>query len=220
MPITAAGILGNTPPTVGEVLILPLRETFTNEDLTCEAQGIVEPDRHQVVTTNYAWTINGEPVAVEDGERLPAAQFERGDQVVCIVTLSDPFGPGIPTSSLPKVIINSPPTLGSASITPRHVRPNDELNCRYDGFQDADADEDQSRIQWYVNGEPIDGEGAVLQGVFDAGDEVTCEVTAYDGFDAGEVRSAVVTVDPFTVADASIECLSPTGCHAHCSRWR
>ena len=209
MAITAEGTVGNTLPTIGEVLIFPLRDAFTNEDLTCEAQGVEEPDRHQPVTAVYAWTVNDELIEGIDGDTLPAEQFVRGDRIVCAVTLSDPFGPGPQAESDPKVIVNSPPTLNSASITPRRVRPNDELTCSYGGFADADDDDDLSRFQWFVNDEPVDGQVDLLSGAFEAGDRVACEVTAHDGFEDGQVRRAEVTIDPFTVSDASIECLSP-----------
>ena len=122
-PVTAEITVENTLPSIGTVTILPLRDTFTDEAITCEAQDVRDPDTHQELTYAYTWHVNDEPVPDADESRLSETVFSRGDRVVCTVTVSDSFGESEPTRSDPKIIANKPPSQASVTSTP--LRPSE-----------------------------------------------------------------------------------------------
>jgi hypothetical protein len=77
----------NTPP-AAPVLVFAPALPFYDEDLTCGITNFGADIDGDVVTYNYYWTVNGEPVEI-NAPVLPDAFFNAGDVVSVTVTPSD-----------------------------------------------------------------------------------------------------------------------------------
>jgi alpha-tubulin suppressor-like RCC1 family protein len=162
------------------------------------------------VAVSYQWFKNG----LELGGAVTATldgslHFDRGDTLSCAVTPHDGSEPGTTVASLAVTIINSAPTLASASLGAGPYRTNDTLTCTPSGFQDADGDPEGYRYRWFVGGAPVDGQDTpMLPGTaFRRGDAVQCVVTPHDGSTSGlDVATHPVLIQntPPTLASASI----------------
>lgn len=182
----------NTPPVVVDAIVNP-DPARTEDDLFCTLGLTVDPDGDET-TYEYSWTVNGISTSETSGVLGPE-HFGKSDEVSCIVTPSDAIDAGEPTTSIPRVISNSPPSVDAVSIVPEDVSTGDILTCSYSGFSDpdGDAEPDESIFTWFLNGEEV-ATGSAFVSEYIGGDVISCEVTPSDGEDAGPTASASVTV--------------------------
>jgi len=179
----------NTAPTVSAVSITP-SSPQTNDVLTASAS-TSDPDG-DTVTVTYDWSVDG--VYASTGATLDGATaFDRGQVVDVTATPSDGTDVGAAVSAGGVTVINTAPTVASASISPATATDSDTLTCSGNGFSDADGDSDVSTFAWDVGGTSV-GTGATLAGAFVDGDTVTCTLTPDDGTDTGTAVSASVTI--------------------------
>ena len=179
-------LVGNVAPTIETVEIDP-PAVVAGEILTCSYAGYFDLEGNDD-ESRYLWSVNGLPAG--DSATLDAG-FVGGDTVTCQVTPSD-GSDGTPVSAS-VVVSNTPPTLSGASIDPPVVRAGDTVHCTWQGYEDADGDADQSLVQWSHDGSPTSTE-PVWSGPYVRGDEIQCEVTAFDGLASGDTGTATITV--------------------------
>ncbi len=197
-PVSDSLTISNSAPSVSDVVIDP-DPAVAGDVLSCswtwsDADGDAD-------ASTVAWTVNGGAVG---SDPTLDTSLVRGDRVACTVTPDDGTDTGTAvTASL--VVDNTAPSLASATITPNPAGVGDTLTCSWSGWSDADGDSDQSIVLWTVGGVAT-STATTLSSGFGGGDTVTCEVTPYDGVDAGDVVSDTVEIDntPPVIADASI----------------
>ena len=171
--------------------------TVTSAD-TVTALVSTSDDDGDAVTVSYAWQVDGTAVTVTaslDG----AVFFDRGQEVTVTVTPNDGTTDGEPVTSEAVIVQNSAPTVDDVTIRP-HPDATDALTCTYSGFADADGDEDNSTLQWTINGVPS-GSSATLATATAEDDLVVYTVTPYDGLTLGAAQTATVRIDADPDAD-------------------
>lgn len=182
--------IGNAAPDPGDVYLTPDAPSL-GDDLTCTHDTPVdaEGDAFQV---SYAWWVDG----IEQGETgavLPADALDRGSWVWCEVVLTDAEEARVASDAVQ--IGNTPPSVGSVTITPADADVTSTLTCSATGVSDPDGDPVALAWRWTIGGTEV-GTGRTLGGdAFARGDGVVCEVTPSDPWADGDaVSSATLTV--------------------------
>lgn len=149
-------------------------------------------DLEAVVT----WLVDDEPLE-HTGATLDASQLVRGDTVRASVVASD--GQAVSEAvDLPGqlLVVNARPTVDRAEVVQPLVAGSD-ATCDAD-TSDPDRDTLTRSVAWFVGGAKVLGvSGDTLPASrFLAGDEVACEVTAFDGTRLSDpLRSAPVVAE-------------------------
>lgn len=176
-------MIQNTPPTVASVSLTPLSATETTT-FTCTPMGISDIDA-DAVTLSYGWLVNGAGIPPTTST-LTGTWFNKNDAVSCTVTPDDGFGPGATVTSNLVIVDNTPPSLGSVTLTPVSPTDSNTLTCSVGGIVDLDADAVFFFFAWNVNGSPIGQTTSTLGPAFsNVGDTVQCVATPDDGFTTG-----------------------------------
>jgi hypothetical protein len=193
---TAPAVVANTPPSLLGVAILPVQPDETSV-LSAELVGLSDPDLADVVSVQYAWTVNGLPAS--SNPTLDGASFGRSDLVGVEVTPYDAVDFGPTRTATPVSVNNSLPTLAEAVIVPAQPVETSVLTVSLVGLDDADpTDVVYVQYLWSVNGSLV-GSGPSLDGDdFERGDLVELTVTPYDPLDFG----APVVAAPVTVGNS------------------
>jgi len=197
----------NTPGSISSVSLSP--SSFGEGDtVTCVPAGWSDPDGDPAGYV-YQWKVNGSTLS-SSASTLTGSDFDKGDNVQCIVTPNDGDDLGTPVSSTVVTVGNSAPELASAAIAPTSPKEGDTLTVTLGAATDADGDPISYTYRWFA-GSSVVGTGPTLTGSsFDKGDVLKVEVTPTDGIDTGTpVTSATVTVDN-TAPVVSGVTLSPT----------
>ncbi|MBW1881783.1 MAG: hypothetical protein JRJ84_25780 [Deltaproteobacteria bacterium] len=183
--------IANGLPSLDEVTLGPVGATVS-DDLLCVPGTATDPDGDGV-TLSFAWTVGGSAVA-ETSATLTSGNFEKAQEVVCIVTPNDGADSGFSVPSDGLTIANSPPVVHSAVITPDAPRTLDMLECQYSA-SDPDTDFLTPRFTWEVN-EVVQSEASstLFSTDFVRGQDVLCTVTVNDG-----------TVDSNTATSEEVE---------------
>lgn len=107
---------------------------------------------------------------------------------------------------------NTKPVVNDVKLSPEVVRaPGESLDCDY-SFVDDDADADQSTVEWLVNGSVV-GTGQSFTS-YEAGDEVACRVSPFDGHLTGDAKTSISANVPSVLvlaAGDSFNCLAKDG---------
>jgi hypothetical protein len=179
----------NTPPSFSWVEMTPIPASVT-DTIHCSPWGFSDPDGdddHSTIT----WDINGGVAGISSSLSWG---FAGGDTVSCTAVPNDGFDDGLGITRT-QTIGDTPPSIASVSISPLEPTVDDPLECSYTGWYDPDGDEDFSTFRWLVNGSPVSGgTGAVLFSGYSSADEVTCQVTPFDGSTEGETLWATVEI--------------------------
>lgn len=180
LPVLAGATLSTTAPREADTISVTL--------------GAAADDDGDTVTYGYVWNVNGSTVATTP--TLTGARFGKGDRISVTVTPYDGTTAGAPVTTSEAVGANSPPVLGTATVTPGTLRTNDEAVANVSA-SDPDGDTVTRSYAWTVNGIPVASAGSTLDGAvwFDKGQTVQVTVTPDDGADIGAASSsASVTV--------------------------
>ncbi|UCE73572.1 MAG: right-handed parallel beta-helix repeat-containing protein [Methanomassiliicoccales archaeon] len=182
-------LLENIPPQVSNVIIDPSYPTTTDDlnlsYLYSDDEGDLEG------STMIIWYIDGvNDTSLNNLLEINASNTSKGQTWFCEVIPHDGTTYGIPMTSTPVSIQNTPPEVSLVTIKETNPTSSDNLHVNYT-FYDIDGDlEAQSQYRWYVN----DGSGYVYSGVdsleLDSsytkkGDLWKCIVTPNDGDDLG-----------------------------------
>lgn len=138
----------------------------------------------------YRWEKNGAVLADERGARLSRKLFSRGDRITLIATAGGEEG----MASL--TIENAPPQITSVSVTPENICRGVDITAVPAGI-DADGDPIRYRYRWFINGEELPDDTAVLKGdKFKSGDRVSLKITPSDDYGDGPEYATQAFVIP------------------------
>ncbi len=207
-PVESASVeVTNTAPSIASVNISP-DPAYTNDTLmavttTSDLDG-------DSVTVSYAWFVDGSPVGDSGSTLSGTTAFTKGEAVHVVATPSDGIDSGDSVSSDTVVILNTPPTAPSVSISPAEPTVDvDDIVCGIDlESSDADGDGVSYTITWTVDGAPYtDATTTTRTGDTIPADEMngdeewTCTVTPNDGESDGASVDASVVIEATSVPE-------------------
>lgn len=177
----------NTSPVISDV---ELSDTEPDEHTTVTVTFSASDDDGDSLTYTYAWYVDG-AAATPTGTTITGTHFDRGDDVYVDVTVYDGTAYSATTTSDTATVQNAAPTFSGASISPSNAKTDEQLSVSPSGFSDADGDPQSFEYQWSVGGAELSGETSILldSSNFVKGDQVTCEVTPYDGYEYGTSKT-------------------------------
>jgi hypothetical protein len=199
--------IDNTLPTVSAVTVL----ATTNADGDGNAATAIAADELECTWTFedidggsdqsvIEWT--DETGSVLGSSTTLSGSFIGGDTVTCMVLPNDGFDDGT-ADSASIAIGNTAPVVSAVVVTSitnsdgdgdgSTAVAADTLECAWT-YDDVDGDPDISLVEW-TDGVDVLGTGATLAGGFVGGETITCNVTAGDGFDVGNMASAMIDID-------------------------
>ena len=209
---TAAVVILNSAPSFTNPSISPNPAAKSNPpSIACSGWQDADGDPEGYI---FDWYIRyaGEavwvPLSGATSSTLSADDFNRGDAPRCLVTAWDGIENGNSLATVEFTAINSSPTFISATIAPHLPYEDSVLSVTCHGWFDADNDLMGYRYQWIKNGyETIPGttSSTLTSDNFTAADSISCNVTAWDGFDEGEnqqTSSVVILAGAEAVASA------------------
>jgi hypothetical protein len=192
----ATVLIHNTPPQLSAVTLAP-EQPSELVALLASSEGLQDADALDQAQVRYRWYVNEVEVLGWTGEELTGAWFDKGDDIRVEAIPSDGSDDGEAVASGSVTAVNSPPSASSAELFPSTVTEVSTLSASLVGWADPDpADAAQLlAVVWYVNAAPVSVEAELDGADFDSGDEITAEVTPYDGEDWGTpLLSAPVVV--------------------------
>ena len=199
IPVVGTFDVINSPPSVSTVTIDPAAPQ-TGDTVSCAWAGYADDDGH--ADASYVeWTINGDLAVTAP---TITGGFTSGDELACRVVPFDGTDTGEPV--VQSVLIqNSAPSISTVTVDPPVATAETMLTCSWAGYLDLEGEEDVSEVQWFVNGDPV-GTGPTLLSGYVHNDEVSCEVTPYDGIDYGIALSGTASIGNTapTLASATI----------------
>jgi hypothetical protein len=181
----------NDRPGAPGIALTPGTPRTADDLLATIATPAVDPDG-DTLTYRYAWSVDGAASGAGTGATLPSVATARGEVWTVEVYAADALGEG-PPGSASVTIVNTPPSLASATLAPAAPRAADTLTCVASGWSDDDGDPESVSYAWDVGGTPV-GSGPTLAGAFVTGDRVTCTATPHDGIDSGPGVTSSVTI--------------------------
>jgi hypothetical protein len=198
---TADLTLSNRAPTASATLS-PGSDATADDTLICSASA--SDADGDATTTTFTWTVGSATTTATTTaaeESTLAGAFSRGDTVVCDTSTVDGKG-GTATASASVVIINSPPSTPTVTITPTEPRPSDDLTCAATPSTDADGDTLTTALTWSQNGTEVTalaGSATVTSSETAGGDTWTCAVEVSDGADTVSADATVEICSTITV---------------------
>jgi hypothetical protein len=186
---TATLVASNTAPTMVSVTLSPSTVYESSTVLCTPTSADVDGDS---VSYTYAWTVGGSTVS-ETSSELTGTDFDRDEELICIVTPTDGTDAGSALSSAGLTVSNTPPVVSSVSISPSSGTEATTFSCSISG-SDEDGDALSSSYVWTVNGSSISTASTLSGSDFDRGDAVICIGTLSDGSDSASSSSSSVTV--------------------------
>lgn len=181
----------------------------SNEDI--EANIVVFDADREILSVEYNWTINGEPLGIQD-RILTSEQVDKGDEI--ILTINSLNGEVLTQSPILEFTIrNTVPILEGAALSPLEPNGYDILNVTED-FSDYDGDNLTYEYRWFLNGLRLDGIATPTLPLVDfaRGNFFHVEVRGFDGEEYTEwVSSQPVTLvnTPPTLTSLTINETSP-----------
>jgi len=191
--------VANSAPWLAAVGIEP-RDGDVHTTFRCTATGWDDPDEGDAAVVRWRWYRNDEEVAGEVAETYggPQAPFDR---LACEAVPYDGLDQGPALRSAEVEIVDLPPAIEGATLTPAAPDRTTLLRCEPFGWFDPEVAPEAYRFAWQVNGALLDGQtGATLAGaLLQRGDVVVCRATPFDGVQEG----AAVWSNPVSVANAA-----------------
>ena len=185
-------VFGNNPPNIDSLAISP-DPAYAMDTLQCLAD-VSDPDGDPL-TISYSWTIDG--VASSETSDTLSGVYVHLQEVTCWVMAVDDHGETMEdVASL--IISNTPPEVGSMSISPSTPTASDDLTC-IASVTDADGEPVILSYEWSVDGVVWTGNTSsngttILADDTAEGEIWTCMVTPNDGYDDGAVLSVSETI--------------------------
>lgn len=200
-PVESSAVtVGNLAPVVDSVAID--QSTPDTDDVLTVSVTAHDDDPGDVLTYSYQWRKGGLDIAGETGATLDlgtAGNGSKGDNIRVRVTANDGSTDSVPVLSGPVTIVNSAPSVTSATITQASPDTDDVLSVTVVS-SDPDNDTVTYTYQWIKNGTDLAGQtGATLDlgtaGNGDRGNQISVRVTGHDGTaNSSPVTSSAVTV--------------------------
>ncbi len=207
--LSEIAVVQNQIPTVDHFELTP-PNPYTSDDI--EISYAVSDADGDTVSSSVQWSINGVVVS-NQGASLSHSLMGAGDLVTAHLVPNDGYDSG--AAAIESVtILNTIPSLSSASIVPVEPSVEDTLSCVPGGWTDPDHGVEAYVYSWTVNGGSVIGTatGELALAGFSAGDEVQCTVAPNDSINLGaSVTSASVTIRnaPPTLSNFTLDNLAP-----------
>lgn len=189
-PVEAVVSIDNTAPVAESVTLEPASPT---EASTLTAVTVGTDDDGDELTWSMSWLVNGVEVAT-DVTSIDGDLFDKGDEVTVLATPSDGMVEGNTVTDV-STVLNTPPSLDRAAISPTVLLESETLACNATGWLDIDGDDEAYDVSWEVGGMLVSTDATLTGAFFDKGDEVVCTLTPFDGEAYGTpVSSGISTV--------------------------
>ena len=215
----------NTAPSITGVALDP---TFFYEasTVTCTPSGWTDVDGDTEAYL-FAWEINGTVIS-ETSETLDGTSFSKSDIVSCTATPSDGEVSGDAQTSATMSVLNTPPTISSATLSTTTPQEGDSITVTVSGAADDDGDTVSYQYAWYVDSAFVAATSELTSSSFSKGQSIWVEVTPHDGADGGVavtsdtaiaqntapvLASATLTPDPVAYS-GTLSCLAGTASDA------
>ena len=190
--LTSSTTVLNTPPESLSVSIAPLSPS-TVDDIVASVDAA--DNDGDALTWTYVWSIDGVPMEPTADPVLSADLTARDALITVDAYPSDDESDGAQLTSNEALVVNTAPSILSATIVPDVVFEDSELTCVPAGWVDPDGDPASYSFTWYVAGLPYDVGDTIDGEHFSSGDDIRCSVTPFDPVVAGpEVFSSAVDV--------------------------
>jgi hypothetical protein len=191
--LSASSGQGNGPPNVVSAAIRPEKPTAANPlVLNCSA---ADPEG-DFIQYNVQWYVDNELIQEGNATSLEPGKYKKGAVVYAKITPSDPFSSGNVFTTSEIRILNQPPVITSASLTPDDPPVGTVVTVTVTG---ADPDEDQVTYlyEWRVNEKRVTDKQATNQ--FNTTglkkkDLVYAALWATDGEQEGEIAASNIIV--------------------------
>jgi len=202
-------VVRNQSPVVDQLVLTPANP-YTGDDI--EIVYSVSDADGDTVSSQVQWSINGVVVS-NQGAQLSNTLISAGDLITAQLEPSDGYDSG-PSVIDSVTVLNTVPTLASASITPSEPTVEDTLLCVPGGWFDPDNGLESYVFTWTINGGVVPGSaiGELPLNIYSAGDVAQCTVAPSDGQDQGStVASGSVTIlnAPPTLSNFALDNLAP-----------
>ncbi|MFH1466991.1 MAG: hypothetical protein ABIO70_21590 [Pseudomonadota bacterium] len=180
----------NSPPTLEGVTLDPL-EIYESSVVSCAPVGLSDPDG-DMVDSDVSWLVNGAEVST--AATLDGSLFSRGDELACRASVTDGEVTGEVLDSESAVVLNSPPSVASVSLSPTSPAEGDTVIATLSGEHDDDGDTLSLAYAWFVDGAQVSTGAELSSAFFSKHQDILLEVTPSDGITTGSpVSSATVT---------------------------
>jgi hypothetical protein len=194
--------IGNTAPVCNSVLLTPAAARVT-QDLTCTCSDLDDVDGDDAtVSCTFVDTGSGRELGTPGSCTLPAGSFEDGMTIACTVTPNDGDNDGASVTnpeSANVLVLNSPPNMPTASISPSAGNALTEFTCeKTAGGDDPDGDSVTTTVAWQVGGEVSDTNLTTVTAMdlgATKGDALCCTITSSDGLGKSTSSPACVTLE-------------------------
>lgn len=199
-PVRSADVqVLNSPPQILQLRVDP-SQPYANTSLRCASQ-VVDPDQ-DTLTLTYRWLVDGDEVPDAGSETLAPGPFAAGQEVTCRLEVDD--GLAVTVEEASRIILNRPPSIAAAVVTPEAPRVDDLLRCEAVGVEDIDGDEVEVRYAFFrrvgsindIKVGPGPDQEARTGDLGGWGARVGCEVEVFDRPEGGELRSGGKAVSP------------------------
>ena len=196
--ITETVVVSNNPPTASNVQISPSSPT-SSDDITLTYTFSDQDSGDAESGTTIHWSQNGAHQSQFDGlMTISSTSLLKGDSWLASVTPSDGEDFGATVNSNTITVLNSLPSISSATISPPNPTVDDDLTASISGEADNDGDTLAFEYRWYLNGALQDGldDLTIVPSIATRADDVwEVEVRAHDGEgNSPWVRSNTISV--------------------------
>lgn len=170
---------GNSPPVITAASIIPASPD-TTDDLVAGVTGYTDDDG-DMVSYSYQWQ-EGTNDIPHTTDTLPASATAKGESYRCIITPNDGTDDGDPFPTDSVTVVNSPPVITAASITPAIPDTTDDLVASVISYTDDDGDLVSHFYQWQDGTNNIAHTSNTLPAAATiAGKSYRCIITPNDG---------------------------------------
>ena len=203
--------VSNSVPSFSGAELTPT-SAYEADTLSCMGTGSYDADG-DTVTSTYTWDVSGVTIA-STSATITGSFFNKGDTVTCHVTPTDGSASGTTITSNSVVILNTPPTANTPSLSPSTAYETSQFLCSWAGGSDVDQGDTVSyTFGWKIDGQVIGQTGPNLDGsFFNKGDAVKCFVTPTDSFNVGipvDSNAVIVSNSPPSFTNVSISPSNP-----------
>lgn len=215
--VRSAGLtVSNTPPVLLSVAVapVPIVETTT---ASCFVGLSLDIDQ-DTVAPRYEWHVADASVATT--QDITGDLFSKGQEIFCRIYPDDGQDEGLPVDSATLTIQNTPPSVGSASLSDVTPAVDSVLSVTPNDVVDVDGDAVTYTYRWFVNAVETSTDATFDVAVLaEKGDTIVVRITPWDDEEAGaEVTSDFASVqDDPPVVDLLV--LHPSPPRAGSSVW-
>ena len=216
--ITETVVVSNNPPTASNVQISPSSPT-SSDDILLTYTFSDQDSGDAESGTMIHWSQNGAHQPQFDGlMTISSSSLLKGDSWQASVTPSDGEDLGATVNSDTVTVLNSLPSISSATISPPNPTVDDDLTASISGEADNDGDTLVFEYRWYLNGALQDGldDLTIVPSIATRADDVwEVEARAHDGEGhspwvrsntisvTGDTSNNAPTVDSITISPSN-----------------